>query len=539
MMTAIVEMFMSEYFLIKAVIGKYCGESEVLFKALRKICLISEKEEERLYALAENEIAKGIITDKDFMQYQRMLKYSRMIGAERNTNAEWEEAARIKGDAILTAHNYHLVNADASRNVVYNCLVAAATCGNVSAIRIMGILQCEGIFLKRNRKEGLKLLAKAADWNDCVSTLAILHYCKDTREYNMARLKQNVKNSPYEELYEVAASKYGEAGMLEIDEVKLLNKSFNSGVLKRDSYDPKYARILNSYALYVRDKEKAVFTLNKEQLCAISDLPLKLSPERVVGVDTERLERAPLKRNNEITAISRQLQNGDLRGLPNYRPLCLCCEDRYVLETYAKVIGEESESVHVEVIDISELEEYDFEPSPNNVFIRSIDEDKDNRFLLFFCGEISARKMDAVKSILQSTRRAKFHLHSPNVTLNLSAILPICFCDEENAKWLKSFCDEIKISEVTAQEQHVAIADILDSKQKLYGVGTIELAEGTAEILSGYGIDMAEKVIDSAVRSHREKGARITLSPEMLQEYAGIEGGQTIGFGGGKYARYH
>ena len=540
MLNATVELFLSEYFLFKAVLGKYCESSEDLFCALCRIFMIPESASGRLYSLAENEIAKAITTDKDFMQYQRIQKYAEMIGTKVESDAEREEVVRIKGNALhLASHLNLILDADSSRNVVYNCLISAATGGTVCAIRIMGILQCEGIFLKKNRKEGIKTLCKASDWNDSVATLALLHYCKDTHEFNMARLKQEVKNTPFEELYRVASGQYGEAGMLEIDEVRLLNKSFNSGVLKRDCYDPKYARILNSLALYIRDKEKAVFSLNKEQLTAISDLPLKLSQERADAFDISILEGAPLKRESEITAIARALKNSDLRDLPTFRPLCLICDDVYVLNMYANAIGGESENAHVEIIDVSALEDYDFEPTPNNVFIRSIDEDKDNRFLLFFHGEIPEKKIEAVKSILLSSRRAKFHLHNPNVTLNLSAVLPVCFCDEQNAKWLKSCCDEIRLCPVTAEELRSAVNDILIGKQKLYGLGSIALTDDAYEALKEYDIDTAEKLIDSAVRAHRERGAKIVLSREMLQEYAVTENNQIIGFGGVNHDRYH
>ena len=539
MLNATIELFMSEYFLIKAVLGKYLDSSEKLFRALGKIFLIPDGEIEKLYRLSENKTAKAITTDKEFMQYQRMQKYSQLIGTATVSNAEWEEVARIKGNAILIAQNHNLMlDADASRNVVYTCLSSAATSGIVNAIRIMGILQCEGIFLSKNREVGVKTLSKAADWNDSVSTLALLHYCKDTRMFNMARLRQEVENTPFEELYLIAVSKYGEVAACEIEEVKLLNKSFNSSVLKRETYDPKYARILNGNALYIKDKEKAVFTLNKEQLCAISELPLKLSRERITAVDVGSIQNTAVKRDAETALITRALKNSDLRGLSSYRPLCLCCDSKYVLDMYARAMSAKNSDVHIEVIDVAELVEYDFEPTPNNIFVRSIDEDRDNRFLLFFCGEISERKIDAVKSFLQSSRRAKFHLNSPSVTLNLSAVLPVCFCDGQNAKWLKPYCDEVLLGEVTAEELFEAIKDILTIKQKLYGVGSIGFNGDIAEIFKGCDIDTAERLIDAAVRARREKGADIILTREILQEYAGDSNKQTIGFGGGSHGRY-
>lgn len=534
MLNATVELFMSEYFFIKAILGKYLSDSEKLFKALSKIFLIPEGEAEKLYSLSENDTASAIATDNDFMQYQRIRKYTEITGSDRVVNDEWEEVARIKGNAILIAQNSNLIlDADASRNVVYTCLSSAAAAGLVGAIRVFGILQCEGIFLGKNEKAGVKALSKSADWNDSVSILALLHYCGDARKFNMARLRQTVENTPFEELHKTAVKIHGEAGP-SVQEVKLLDKAFNSGMLKREVCDPKYARILNSPALSVKDKEKAVFSLNKELLCAISDLPLKLSHGKT---SVEACGAAALMREKEISAISRALKNSDLRGLPTFRPLCLSCDSNYVLETYARAIGGDSEVTHVELIDVAELGEYEFEPTPNNIFVRSIDEDKDNRFLLFFRGEISERKIDAVKSFLQSSRRAKFHLNSPSVTLDLSAVLPVCFSDERNAKWLKQYCDEIKLSKVSSEEMPVAIADVLENVRKLYGVGTIEFTEEISEVFKGFDIDTAERLIDCAVLARRERGASVTLSRDILKESAGDNEKQTIGFGGNTNGR--
>lgn len=295
---------------------------------------------------------------------------------------------------------------------------------------------------------------------------------------------------------------------------------------------------MNSSALYIKDKEKAVFTLNKEQLCAISDLPLKLSHESMLAVDASGVQNTAIKRESEISVITRALKNCDLRGLSSYRPMCLCCDSKYILNMYAKAIKTKNPDTHFERIYVAELGEYDFEPTSNNIFVRSIDEDKDNRFLLFFYGDISEKKIGAVKSFLQSARRAKFHLNNPSVTLDLGAVLPICFCDEQNAKWLKPLCDEIQLSEVTDGEMPIAIKDIIAGKQKLYGVGAISFEGEVSDVFNGYDIDTAERLIDAAVRARRKKGAIITLSREILQSYAGDNDQPTIGFGGGKNGRY-
>lgn len=530
MINAIVELLMSEYFLTKAVLGRYSGDGKDVFNALGRIFLIPEGEAEGLYALAENETARAISTEKEYMQRQRLRTYSRLIGEKQTENAEWEEVARIKGDAILLAHKYSLIPpADASRNTAYAYLNDAAAGGLVCALRICGILQCEGIFLDRDEGSGIRALSKAADWNDVTGTLALLHYRSKERGYNVARLKREVAGTPFGGLYSAAAERYGAADCAETEAVKLLDKAFSSGVLKRESYDPKYARILNGSALNVRDKEKTVFALNKEGLCAVSDLPVKLTHKKIAEV--RGVGGAAIVRRAEADAINRALKNGDLRGVSSYRPLCLCCDCRYVLNMYARAISEENAAVHTEIIDVASLNDCDFEPTGNNVFIRSIDEDRDNRLLIFLRGDISEKKREAVKGILQSDTRAKLRLSVPAVTLDLSAALPVCFADARNARWLAPCCDEIKLDGISGEELPLAIGDIAAGMRELYGVGEIKFDGGVEEIFAGFDIDEAERLTDAAVRARRERGADIALTREAIKEYA-VDGDPAIGFGG-------
>lgn len=470
MLNAMVELFMSEYFLMRAVLGKNLEDGEGLFRTLGKIFLIPETDIGKLYTLSENKTAKSITTEKEFMQHKRMQKYALLIGSANKTNAEWEEVARIKGNAILAAQSCKLLpDADASGSVVFNCLTSASNSGVVCALRMTGVFQCEGIFLNKDEKAGVKKLSKSADWNDCVSTLALLRYRKDTRKYDMERLRREVEGSPLEEIYRKAAEEYGAAENLKPENVKLLERSFSAGILKREKYEHNYARILNSPILYSKDKEKALLTQSKDQICAISDLPLKLSQDKISAVELTNVRQAAIQRANETETVALALKNTDLRQLPSYRPLCFSCQSRYVLNMYAKMLNSKESKTHFEVIDVAESEEYDFEPNTNNIFVRGIDEDKENCLLLFLCGEISETKTEAVKNILQSARRAKFHLTSPSVTLNLSAVLPICFSDEQNTKWLKTYCDEIGLCPVTAEELSAAVRDILSDRQKSTG----------------------------------------------------------------------
>lgn len=139
---------------------------------------------------------------------------------------------------------------------------------------------------------------------------------------------------------------------------------------------------------------------------------------------------------------------------------------------------------------------------------------------------------------MQGSRRAKFHLNSPGVTLDLSAVLPVCFCDKQNARRLKPYCDVIELKPLSAEEQSAAINEILLTKQELYNVGCIRLDGEALKLLNGYDIDTVEAVIDAAVRAHRKKGADITLTKEILSSYLMDNNRLRIGFGGEPYGKY-
>lgn len=531
MFNSVTELFLSEYFLMQATFGPYLKDAKRLFMSLGKTFLQPEKELESLYLMTEDERVKEINTERDYFQYRRYRQYAAITGISDESQPDYEELIKIKGDAISTAMNCHLrLEGDVSRNMVYNNLLNAANAGLTVALRLTGELQCEGVFFEKNEKTGIKNLKKAADWNDGVSILSLIRYCPDSREYNASRLYAALKDTPFLALADAVKSTYNLECDQKIEEVKLLDKAFNSPALKRDQYEPKYARILYSKALGIKDKEKAILTENKELTSSVGDLPLKLSRE---NRGTEKKITTPLCRADEQEKIDRALSNADLRNLSSYRPLLITGNSKYILNVYAKAIIKAGSGVHFERIDINTLTEYDFEPSSNNIFIRTIDEDTDNYCLLFLFGDLSDRATEAVKSFLQSSKRCKFHINSPSVTLDLSEVLPVCFCDEKNAETFKHYCDVVRIADISQGAKPMIIQDMLRHKSKIYGLKKITLADGATDLFTGCNIDDTEKILDEAIRAHRIKNGAITLTKEMIAEYITENSKNKMGFGFG------
>ena len=202
-----------------------------------------------------------------------------------------------------------------------------------------------------------------------------------------------------------------------------------------------------------------------------------------------------------------------------------------MLGYYADLIPRCFRGCHVERIEVSDLSECDFEPTKNNIFVRSCDEDSFNIYLLFFRGEVGDREFDLARNFLQSDKRSKFRLNHPGITLDLSAVLPICLADGENAKKLRPYCDVIRISEPAEEEKQSFLRRILAEKASVYGISSLTAEEKLAEKLTRYPVDEIETICDTAIREHRMQ--TLTLTEETVRPYMKSAGAKrAYGFGG-------
>lgn len=530
MFNAKIELFLSQYFVLIASVGKFVDDCKDLFMRLSRMFFIDSDTADKIFEICSSDAVSEIVTEQDYLRHQRLHSYAVLTGDKSLASDEQEEVIRVKGSALASAGKQKLrFDPLSSRNAEYAMLMSAANVGSLVALKIIAFLQCEGIFLDRNVGLGVKNFCKAANWNDCAAMLALLYYDKGSRAYNASRLRIAVSGAPYEELFDKAVNAYGITQITDVPEVRLLNRAFNSAVLSRDVYNPLSARILYGDALSLKDKEKAMFSGNGALLTALGDLPLKLSQSKMVAVNVEGLNAVALNRPVERRKITRALNNADLRAYEQYRPLCLVSDSPYVLNMYARAICKKSEHCHYERINVADVTAYDLEPTANNIFVRGIDEDADNRFMLFFVGNVPDKALDFVKNFLQSSRRARFHLNTPNVTLNLSAALPVCFCDSRNARLLEPYLDVVRLSDVAVTELTDAVADIVADKQALYGV-KVKLLGEASEIFADCSADKAERLIDAVTRDHRKDGKTVAITRESIAEYAFEGERKRIGF---------
>nr|MDE5592623.1 hypothetical protein [Clostridiales bacterium] len=317
----------------------------------------------------------------------------------------------------------------------------------------------------------------------------------------------------------------------EVKESKLLSKAFALGKLTPDVYSAQYARIILSDMLAPRDKERTIFSPNDQAISEVAELPLKLHSV-AFALDRTAFDDMPLVRQKEQDRIALCLSNSDLLERSAFRPLCVCADSEYLRALYARHIRAAFKSAHVEYVDVAGLGEHDLQPTGKNVFVRSCDEDCFNVYFISFVGNIADGVMQEAIEFLQSRRRKKFCLLSPGVVINLGKVLPICFCDKQNAKELKKYCDVVTVGAVSAAEKTAAYGDMVASKQRLYGATNVTLSEAAVSRLNELSVDGAESVIDSVIKYNRGK-AETVITPALIDECAATRAEKhRYGFGG-------
>lgn len=530
MLDILTETFLIEYFKFGCVAVKLIDQ-KALFDKLYDMFLLPQNFKERLYKAAQSDVVQDVKTQGDYKQFLRINKYTELAGLDKVCAHSQNEMLKIKGNAILDAGLINLTpSADITSVANYKLIADAANAGKLTAMRVLGYLQCEGVFFDKDEQTGCKQITKAAQWNSLEGILMALYYDKANRELNINRLYTLTSKTPYEAVLKLAESKYKIKATKLLPENKLLAKAFGVGVLKSEIYSAQYARFLFSKVLREKDKEQLLFTPNNEVLSETADLPLKLT-EMEMGCNLAELKKFPLRRDAEKKRVLQFAQNADLRAYTLFRPLCICAESKFMRNLYAEAVEGLFDQSVSQRIDVADLTNYDLEPSKNNIFVRTCNEDASNVYLLSFCGDVSEESFDTAKNFLQSNKRSAIRLNRPSVMLNMGAVLPVCFADRANAQKLKQYCDVVNVAAVSASEKEKLLKYILERKQRQYGISAINANENATRELLAFSVDKIDEAIDQIARTHRQCGD-VSVTSALIKEVVGASCAASYGFGG-------
>ena len=526
------ELYLNALFFIEGIAGGLIRDEKTIVDKLSDIFLATKSETDEIIEILKDEGMKEIKNYGDFARFCRIRQYYELCGYDLS-EVEMTDAIAVKGSVFRQLKKYgYEAKTEATNNLICEVMTEKANAGHIASLITLGFLQCEGIFVNKNLQKGIKNLEKAAKWNSVEGILFSLYYNCSTRKNNLNRLYTVTKGVFKESIFKEAAARYNGEVRKIVAESEILQKSFAAGILNPDLYASQYSRFIYSEILNAKDKERALFSGHKEVISQTADLPLKLKYDDL-SIDVSAIEKSPLAREKERDVLRRVILNSDMRGESFFRPPLLVSDSDFLIKEYMRLLGNAFPQANVETIDVSDLTDYDFEPTQNNVFVRSCDEDKQNVYLLYCRGEIKESAKTAVKNFIQGEKRRKMRLQHPGAVIDLSVILPICFCDSANVGFLAPYCDELRLAPVSKSEKPAVIESILKSKTERYNYGSIKADDGAKDILIGFSIDKACNVIDRLSRLNRGE-ENLVINADMVRESLSGESTSKVryGFGG-------
>ena len=534
MLNILTEAFLSEYFSFDAVLGRFYNK-KALFNSLSDIFCLPENEREELFRQTENPNVSEIVNEDDYKRFKRIRQYNEFVGNEQGYSESENVLISVKGNAVANVTKYGInATRESTETSIIKTLMSESQTGKIIAMRILGVLQCEGIVVDKDAASGVKLLKKAMRWGDICATLAMLKYSSTDKSEIKKMLNSAVKNTPYEFLPLVVEDKYGvscEDAFSE--EISLVKHAARVNKLKQDTYDFQHSRIIYSEVIGTKDKEKIIFSENRELISEACDLPLRLKYDDIT-INDSGIDEMPFDRKNEKNNIMRCLYGSDIRQADNFKPICLCSDSDYVLESYVSALKRVFQTANVERIDVGDLTELDFEATKNNVFIRCLNERKNNVYILSFKGDVSETAIELIKNVLRSDKRRKFLLRLPAVSIDLSSVLPVCVCDTENVKKIKNFVEIIDVEPIKTNEKPSVIKAIIEQKKSEYAVVDITISTDAIERLCDMKIESAERILDRVIRNNRKKSESLNVNMDVLKPYLNkkTNSGNAYGFGG-------
>ncbi len=526
------ETFLFDYFLYDEIIGNYT-DREKTFRCLGEIWNIEQDKLRDLYLNTEKENVRSVSSENEYMRYRRIKQYNKLVGNPDVCNEMEDALIAVKGEAIRVIAKYEMESTvETTKNAMHKALLINAQSGNIVALRIIGILECEGLLGEVDLEAGLEHLGNAMRWCDITSTLAYIKYDEKNRASAINMLKSSVKDTLCKFLLKETEEKYGIVADGYNEELLLLKQAFNLKKTASDVYNSMYARLVFSPIITLRDKEKIVYSERKDLLTEACDLPLHLY-RGDIPVNESALDEMIFKREKELVRIKNALSNRDLRCSSAYLPICITCESEFVLDQYAYALRKVFKDANVETFEVRDLNDYSFEPNKDNAFIVGLSESKPNVILFFYKGDVSDRTIKITKDILRTERRRKTRLFNPSITMDLTPVLPICFSDKENVKKLQEFVDIIAVEPLSKEEKEESIKFLMNKNSNKYKMKEVTIDDLAMEKLKDVSIDDAKKVLGRIYRENLAEDKTLNITLAMVQASINkLVGKSNYGFGG-------
>ena len=306
----------------------------------------------------------------------------------------------------------------------------------------------------------------------------------------------------------------------------LTEKLFKRGVVTRDKLDYRYFRLLHCSALAFEDKQGLALSATPDVLAYALSLPLNLKGWAAKPVS---LCETVVDREGERKQIESGLNGAVRAAMNNYRPMCICGREKVVLGMYAEALKKILPDCNFVFVDLSNTAPNELEAGYGNILLRRLRENTDNIVVFVAVGTIGAEKLYAAEKFCRSAYRRTYPFCT-GYSVNLSTVVPVCLCDEENAAVFKKLCNVIDIEPLSDGERSALVDGVIKRIIKTYGFDGCEMDGDAAKKLKELSIDHAQEFLERAAQM--SDGAALAFTKDDIESY--LRGGATgnvAGFG--------
>lgn len=505
----LIEPLLTQFFLIDAICQGFVDDPrrEETFRELARVFGVPLNGETMAYFTAANSPQYKSITDN--ASYERLCRTiefaahsgqdAELTAMDRVILAQKREAMAIKTELFENSKNL-------TTDLIADTLRTTAMNGNVDAMVTLAFLEYHGLCLCQDQKSAVKRVRLCAKWNHLFGNLMGICYDKRNRATYFNTLYSVLRGFHQQEVFAYLCTAHGWKKPCEKQPVaRIIERAFGLGIIRRNTYDPLFAKVAFSPLISDEDKKKLLLSKKQGAIEALSDLPFDVERDAAYRFDAAKAKAIPLHREEEMDALLCSLYPIADNRPELYRTLLVAGNDEYVAEMYAAAVKAGFSGHHKVIeVDAGNLAPQDFVGAKEHFILRGLSETGRSHtvFLVKHCEEIGDREQEELSKLLDYEYRRKFNLLEPTVSMDLSDVVIVLFASQVTlpVRRLAQECDVVRPARISEEEKRTVIDRTFRDRSRSFGMSRVKLeAEGAAYLLP-FNTEQIARIIDGALK---------------------------------------
>lgn len=543
----LMEPLLTQFFLIDAVCQGFIdpAKREETFCELARVFGVPMNDETRAYFAAAVSPQFHTITDNaSYERLCRTIEFARHSGQEVELTAMDRVILAQKREALTIKEELFGKSKTLTVDLIADTLLTKSMNGNVDAMVTLAYMECHGLCLRQDAENAVKRIRLCAKWNHLFGNLMGIAYDKRRRAAYYNTLYTVLRSSHQREVFEYLCRVGGYKKPCEKQTVaRIIDRAFGLGIIRRDVYDPLFAKVAFSPLISDEDKKKMLLSKKQDAIPSLSDIPFDVERDTPFTFDGAKLDKMPLCRTEETEQVLCGLYPAVSNRPELYRPLLLSGNDQYVSSMYATAVkaGFAAHNPVIEV-DAGNLTLQDFVGAKEHFILRGLSETGCSHtvFLVKHCEELGEREQEELVKLLDYEYRRRFNLVEPTVSLDLSDVLVVLFAAKTtpSVRRLAQECEVVRTAPISEAEKRTVIDRTFRTRACSFGMEAVTLEEEGATYLATFNTEQIARIIDGALKKTAYANETVVTAATLrtVSDRQNISGSsRPFGYPGGVY----